>query len=219
MENITWFGHASFAFKDRISGNMIYYVDPYHLPDRDLGEADIIFITHAHQDHLSPQDISYLLKKETVVVATEDSLQTLNITQDKFPVEPNNSYEVKGFHFKTIPAYNLDPQRLQFHPKENHWVGYIFTINGVKIYHAGDTDYIPEMDKLKEENLDIAMIPMGGMYVMTPEEAVKAANAISAKKTIPMHYKSLLGEKTAESEELFKKGVVNSEVVIMDEYK
>jgi L-ascorbate metabolism protein UlaG (beta-lactamase superfamily) len=221
MENITWLGHASFSFLDLESENRIYYVDPFHLPqDTEMGsidKADIIFVTHAHQDHLSPPDISRLLKEDTVVVATEDSLETLLISQEKFPVTPNNEYEVKGFKFKTVPAYNLNPQRP--HKREYGWVGYIFTINGVKIYHAGDTDFIPEMEGLAKENLDIAMIPIGGTYVMTPEEAVKAANAIKAKKTIPMHYKGLLKEKTEEGEEILKKGVTESTVVIMEEFK
>lgn len=217
MENITWFGHSSFSFKDRESGNKIYYIDPFHLPDRDLGEADIIFITHAHPDHLSPQDISYLLKNDTVVIATSDSLATLNITQEKIAVTPNNEYIVKGFKFKTVPAYNINTTRP--HLKENGWVGYIFTINGLKVYHAGDTDYIPEMNDLKDENLDIAFLPIGGTYVMTPEEAIEAANAIAAKKTVPIHYKMLLGDKTKEGEETFKKGVTNSEVIFLEEFK
>ncbi len=221
MENITWFGHASFSFLDIQSGKKIYYVDPFHLPtDTSTGQvdkADIIFITHAHPDHLSPPDITILLKEDTVVVATEDSLKTLQISQEKFPVTPNNEYSVKDFSFKTVPAYNTNSSRP--HKKEYGWVGYIFSINGLKVYHAGDTDYIPEMDNLKSENLDIAFLPIGGTYVMTPDEAIEAANAISAKKTIPMHYKMLLGDKTKEGEELFKNGVTNSEVIFLEEFK
>ncbi len=221
MENIRWFGHASFSFVDLKSGGRIYYIDPFHMPkDTSTGpldKADIIFVTHAHHDHLSPADISMLLKDDTVVVATQDSLETLQISQEKFPVTPNNEYKVKDFSFKTIPAYNINPERP--HKKEYGWVGYMFSINGLKIYHAGDTDYIPEMDNLKSENLDIAFLPIGGTYVMTPEEAVEAANAISAKKTIPMHYKMLLGEKIKEGEELFKNGVSNSEVLFLEEFK
>lgn len=217
MEGITWFGHASFSFADQ-NGNRIYYVDPFHLPTgRNLEKADIIFVTHAHQDHLSPEDIRLLLKETTIVVATQDSLKTLEISQQKFPVVPNEEYVLKGFNFRTIPAYNTNPDRP--HKKEYGWVGYIFEINGLKIYHAGDTDYIPEMDLLKNENLDIALLPIGGTYVMMPQEAVEAANAIAAKKTVPMHYKMLLGDKTKEGEELFKKGVTKSEVVFLEELK
>lgn len=218
MENITWLGHASFSFVDNKTGMRVYYVDPFNLKHyTNLEKADIIFVTHAHQDHLSPEDISLLLKDTTIVVATADSLKTLEIKQQKFPVVPNKEYEIKGFKFHTIPAYNINPDRP--HKKEYGWVGFIFELNGLKIYHAGDTDYIPEMDSLKKEKLDIAMIPIGGTYVMTPEEAVIAANAIEAKITIPMHYKGLLREKTEEGEEIFKKGVTNSNVVILEELK
>ena len=218
MENITLFGHASFMFVDKQTGQKIYYVDPFQLPKNPpAGGADIVFITHAHQDHLSPQDISQILKNDTVVVATPDSLQTLNITQEKFPVTPNNSYEIKGFKFETVPAYNIKPERLNFHPHANNWVGYIFNLNGKKIYHAGDTDFIPEMREFKSLNLDVAILPMGGTYTMGVEETIEAANAIGAKITIPMHYKRLLGEKSAEAEEKLKKGVTNSQVLILQE--
>ena len=220
MENVTWLGHASFCFTDSQTGQKIYYVDPFNLPKNPpAGGADIIFITHAHYDHLSNTDISLILKPKTTVVATPDSLKTLNITQVKFPVEPNKSYEINGFKFDTVPAYNVVPERLSFHPKSNNWVGYIFNLNGLTIYHAGDTDFTAEMNTFDKLSIDIAMLPMGGTYTMNVEEAIEAANAIGAKKTIPMHYKSLLKEKACEAEEKLKKGVVNSEVVVLEELR
>lgn len=223
MENVTWLGHASFCFTDAATGQKIYYVDPFNLPknppDGGLEKADIIFVTHAHHDHLSPQDINLLLKQETVVVATPDSLKTLNITQVKLPVVPNKSYEIKGFKFDTVPAYNIKPNRLSFHPKSNNWVGYIFSLNNKKIYHAGDTDFIPEMRGLKNLNLDIAILPMGGTYTMGVEETIEAANAICAKVTVPMHYKGLLKEKAREAEEKLKSGVKSSEVLVLEELR
>lgn len=222
MENfsdITWFRHASFLFVDNQTGQKIYYIDPFQLPARNLEKADIVFVTHAHSDHLSEGDITQILKDDTVVVATPDSLQTLNVSVKKYPVEPNKKYDVRGFIFETVPAYNVNPQRLNFHPKSNNWVGYIFEINGRKIYHAGDTDFIPEMNTLNRLSIDIAMLPMGGTYTMTVEEAIIAANAISAKYTVPMHYKRLLGERSKEAEEKLKSGVKNSEVIILDELK
>ncbi|PIZ97811.1 MAG: Zn-dependent hydrolase, partial [Candidatus Levybacteria bacterium CG_4_10_14_0_2_um_filter_36_16] len=133
--------------------------------------------------------------------------------------EPNKSYEINGFKFDTVPAYNVVPERLSFHPKSNNWVGYIFNLNGLTIYHAGDTDFTAEMNTFDKLSIDIAMLPMGGTYTMNVEEAIEAANAIGAKKTIPMHYKSLLKEKACEAEEKLKKGVVNSEVVILEELR
>lgn len=219
MEEVRWLGHAGFMFVDKSSGQKIYYVDPFQIKDRSLEHADIIFVTHAHYDHLSSKDIDSLLKKETVVVATEDSLNTLNINQKKFPVEPNKSYEISGFKFETVPAYNIKPERLKYHPKENNWVGYIFTLNDKKIYHAGDTDFIPEMQNLASKNLDVAMLPIGGTYTMDVDDAINVANIICAKITIPMHYKTLLGNKAGKAEEKLKQGVTNSKVEILEELR
>ena len=216
MENITWFGNAGFSLTD-LNGNKIYFIDPLELRGRASEKADIIFITHAHQDHFSPKDIDELLKPGTIIVAPPDIVSQVSNPNQKIAVEPNKEYEVKGFKFWTFPAYNTHPDRLQFHPKTNNWVGYFFNINGKKIYHAGDTDYIPEMDGLAKWNIDITMLPIGGHYTMGPNEAAKAANAIGAKVTIPMHYKMQAGEKAQGYLEEFKKLVTNSEVKVLEE--
>ena len=217
MENIKWLGHASFEITDT-KGNKIYFIDPYQLPEGLEDKADLIFITHAHQDHLSLGDIDHILKETTIVVATPDSLETLKVSQgQKFAVDPNQKYDLDGIKFETVPAYNVDPDKQSFHPKSNNWVGYILNVNGMKIYHAGDCDFMPEMNSFKEKNLDIAMLPIGGHYTMDVDEAIQAANAIAAKTTIPMHYRGLLKEKSAEAEEKFKSGVTNSTVLILDE--
>jgi L-ascorbate metabolism protein UlaG (beta-lactamase superfamily) len=219
FEGINWFGHASFSFVDK-KGKRIYYIDPFDLKVKKLKEADIIFITHAHPDHFSPSDIAKILKDNTVVVATEDVLEKINIpNNNKIIVKPNQSYTIKDFSFATVPAYNNHPDKLNFHPKSNNWVGYIFALNGKMIYHAGDTDFIQEMKRLKSLNLDIAMIPIGGTYTMDVVEAAAAANAICAKITIPMHYRNLLREKTVDAEQKFKHLVTNSKVVILEELK
>lgn len=217
MKNITWFGHASFIFTDT-NGNKIYYVDPFDLTVTKLEKADLIFITHAHNDHFSPMDIEKIVKNETIIIAPPDILAKINRDEAlKQVVEPNKSYEVKGFKFQTIPAYNTHPDKLNFHPKSNNWVGYIFELNGKRIYHAGDTDFIEEMKELKNFKLDIAMLPIGGTYTMDVEEAAQAANAIAAKVTIPMHYRRLNPNNYQKLEENFKKLVFNSEVILLEE--
>jgi L-ascorbate metabolism protein UlaG (beta-lactamase superfamily) len=231
FDDVLWFGHASFSFVDK-NGNRIYYVDPFDLKAKSLQEADIVFITHAHYDHFSQIDIDKILKPETVVVATSDVLEKIDLDNErKIRVEPNKNYEIKparhasqgnaggGFKFSTIPAYNNHPNKLNFHPRANNWVGYVFELNGKKVYHAGDTDFIEEMKLLKNQSLDVAILPIGGTYTMDVIEAAAAANAICAKITIPMHYKSLLREKSEAAEKKFKKMVTNSKVVILEELK
>ena len=219
MENITWFGHASFSFKDA-NGNRIYYVDPFDLTAIKLEKADLVFITHAHQDHFSPVDLAKIVKDDTIIIAPPDILAKIDRRAElKQAIEPNKNYEVKGFRFQTIPAYNNNPEKLHFHPRENNWVGYIFELNGQKIYHAGDTDFIPEMKSLKDLNLDVAMLPIGGKYTMEVEEAAEAANAIAAKVTVPMHYRRLNSDNYQEIEAKFKSLVTNSKVEILEELK
>jgi len=218
VKDITWYGHASFKLLDKTTGNIIYYIDPFNFPTTiSLEPADLIFVTHAHADHLSPTDIKKILKDDTVIILPADSIDKLAISNRKVAVLPNQEYNVRDVKFQTIPAYNNKLQRIQAHPKENNWVGYIFSVNGGKVYHAGDTDFIDEMKTLADLYVDIAMLPIGGTYTMDVEEAIEAANAIGAKITIPMHYRRLLGGAYKEAEEKFKKGVTKSEVIILEE--
>ncbi len=218
LSDIRWFGHASFSFIDS-AGQKIYYIDPFTMPHPDtLEKADLVFITHAHPDHLSPQDLTPLLKEDTVVIAPIDCIESLSLSQEQqYPVQPHEEHIVKGIEFITTPAYNTQKERLSVHPKAKNWVGYVITINGKKLYHAGDTDIIPEMETLKSLHIDVAMLPIGGTYTMDATQAAQAANMICAKVTVPMHYKRLLGEKTQEAQETFKKLVTQSQVVFMEE--
>ena len=218
LQQVTWLGHASFCFIDELTGNRIYYADPFSLTQQQLPKADLLFITHAHPDHLSQDDIKKVTKEDTIIIAPQNCLDKIQ-WEKLLPqaVSPNNSYLINDFSFSTIPAYNIKPDRLQFHPIDNHWVGYIFNLNGKKIYHAGDTDFIPEMRELANEHLDVALLPIGGTYTMDVAEAIEAANVIQAAYTVPMHYKRLLGDKATITEELFKKGVTKSQVRILQE--
>jgi L-ascorbate metabolism protein UlaG (beta-lactamase superfamily) len=215
LDSIEWFGHASFVFNDEVSGNKVYYVDPFELKDSSKGQADIIFITHAHADHCNLDAVKKVLKPDTVLVSPTDCKDNLALENEFLLVEPNREYEVKGFKFKTVPAYNIKPDRLKYHPKENNWVGYIFNLNNKLVYHAGDTDFIDDMKNLGK--LDVAMLPIGGTYTMDVDEAIEAANAIAAETTVPIHYRRLLKDASSSAEEKFKTSVTNSKVVILEE--
>ncbi len=163
-------------------------------------------------------DLERGLKEDTVIVAPPDILEKIELPENrKLEVSPLKNYEIKGFKFQTVPAYNNHPDKLNFHPKANNWVGYIFMLNSKKIYHAGDTDFIPEMKRLRDLNLDVAMLPMDGHYTMSVEEAAGAANEIAAKITIPMHYRRQNPDNYQGLEEKFKQLVTNSEVLVLEE--
>lgn len=185
MENIHWLGHSSF----KITGEKTVYIDPFKIKDA-KHDADVVLITHGHYDHCNKEDIIKVVNKNTVVAMTADCQSTIGRVEVKqvVLVEPNKQYNVSGLNIETIPAYNLDKP---YHPKENEWVGYILTINGKRIYHAGDTDNIPEMVSLK--NIDVALVPVSGIYVMTPEEAAAAVNIFKPKVAVPIHWGTIVG--------------------------
>ncbi|MBI4438849.1 MBL fold metallo-hydrolase [Candidatus Woesearchaeota archaeon] len=209
---LTWFGHATVMLEDDSTGQRVYYVDPFDFRGRPAKKADIVLITHAHFDHCSRQDLAKIATPETKIFAPKGCSQELGMNTET--VEPNKSYSHNGFMFRTVPAYNIHPSRLSFHPKTNNWVGYIIHANRKTIYHAGDTDHIQEMNNLGK--LDAAMLPIGGTYTMDIQEAISAANAIRAEVSIPIHYRRLLGDSSQEAEKRFIAGV-KGKAVILDE--
>jgi L-ascorbate metabolism protein UlaG (beta-lactamase superfamily) len=180
LETIKWLGHATFQIKD----DKIIYIDPWKLQGTEE-EADIILITHDHYDHCVPEDVAKIQGEKTVVVTTADCAQKL--TGDVRIISPGQSMTVEGVEVEAVPAYNLDKD---FHPQTNGWVGFIITIGGRRIYHAGDTDLTPELGQVQA---DIVLLPVGGTYTMTAEEAAQAADAIGPSYAIPMHYGTIVG--------------------------
>jgi L-ascorbate metabolism protein UlaG (beta-lactamase superfamily) len=181
LENIHWLGHDTF----KIVGEKVIYTDPFKIKKKD--KADIILITHEHYDHCSPEDVKLIQGAKTVIVTTSDCAKKL-AGKIKI-VKPGDKINIEGLELEAVPSYNTNKQ---FHTKDKGWVGYIFTVKGKRIYLAGDTDYIPEMKNFK---VDIAFLPVSGIYVMTAEEAIKAAFDIKPKIAIPMHYGSIVGSK------------------------
>jgi L-ascorbate metabolism protein UlaG (beta-lactamase superfamily) len=115
--------------------------------------------------------------------------------QEKKFISPTSNLEVKSVTIETIPAYNINKFREPgkvFHPKADGRVGYIVTLDGVRFFHAGDTDATPEMKSL---SVDVAFVPVSGTYVMTAEEAASAIRAMKVKVAIPMHWGSIVGSK------------------------
>ena len=180
LDNIKWLGHSGF----KITGSKTVYIDPFKINDDE--PADIIIATHEHFDHLSVEDIKKIKTGDTVIITTKDCFS--KVSGNVRTIDIGQTLEVDGIKIEAVPAYNLNKE---FHPKHNKWMGVVLTIDERRIYHAGDTDNIPEMSNLK--NIDIALLPVSGTYVMTAEEAANAANMIKPKVAIPMHYGSIVG--------------------------
>ena len=196
LERIHWLGHDAF----RIDGPPTIYIDPYEL-DEGNPKADLILISHDHHDHCSPEDVDQIRDEETVIVTISSAVEKLS--GDIRVVEPGSSLIVKGVDVEAVPAYNVNKFRSPgepFHPKEAGHVGFVITMDDKRIYHAGDTDHIPEMGDL--QGIDIALLPVSGKYVMTAEEAVGAAETIRPQVAIPMHVGRGIG--SLEAAETFK---------------
>ena len=174
---ITWLGHASVLVTDGASN---IYFDPWNLSGS-LPPADIILVTHEHHDHYSEPDIRMISKPGMKVVAPMKMALVTDI------VKPGEKVLINGIEITAVPAYNIGKV---FHPRSNGWAGFILTMDGKKIYHAGDTDRIPEMMDIKT---DIAFMPSGGTYTMTSKEAALAANDVGAKVAIPIHWGDVVG--------------------------
>ncbi len=179
-KKITWLGHDGF----RIDAGKTVYFDPYQITGGP--EADLILISHEHFDHCSPEDVAKIQGPKTVIVTEKDSAKKLE--GDVRVMAPGQSLTVEDVKIKALPSYNTDKD---FHPKDNDWLGFVVEMEGVRIYHAGDSDFIPEM---RELDVDIALLPVSGTYVMTDEQAVEAALAIKPKLAIPMHYGAIVGD-------------------------
>jgi len=187
---ISWLGHDSFKIKN---GKTVI-IDPFKIrPTTD--KADILLISHEHFDHFSLDDIKKVVNENTTIVtipAVKKELSSLKVKEVKV-VKPGDKLNLGEVSIEVVPAYNLNKFREPgkvFHPKEDGKAGFIIGIKGVRVYHAGDTDIIPEMKGLKP---DVALLPVSGTYVMTAEEAAQAAKIMEPKLAIPMHYGAIVG--------------------------
>ncbi|MEA2479862.1 MAG: hypothetical protein QOJ07_1784 [Thermoleophilaceae bacterium] len=191
LESVTWLGHSGFRIR---AGRAHVYIDPYRVDDN-APKADVILITHGHYDHFSPQDVEKLSHEGTwliapPVVAERVAGQVVSIAPGQV-VEPEG---VRGIDVRAIAAYNTskrDAEGRPFHAREAGGVGYDLRVRGERLYHAGDTDVIPEMDEVA--GVDVALLPVSGVYVMTSGEAAEAARRIAPKVAVPMHWGEHIG--------------------------
>jgi L-ascorbate metabolism protein UlaG (beta-lactamase superfamily) len=191
LDSLEWLGHSGFRID--VGGGATIYIDPYRAPEGP--QADLILVTHGHYDHFSPQDVERLQKSTTEVIAPAAVAERLSGRVRSIAageeIDPEN---VRGVSVRAVAAYNTskrDKDGRVFHPREAGGVGFDLNVRGERLYHAGDTDVIPEMDSVA--GVDIALLPVSGTYVMTAGEAAEAARRIQPRVAVPMHWGELLG--------------------------
>ncbi len=193
------------GFRIEAPGKTIY-IDPIAV--NDPKPADYIFITHSHGDHLSLPDIKKLSDKKTLIICPKTAAAQISGFSVK-EVKPGDRLMLNGIKCEAVASYNIKTGALGMvaHPASDMNVGYIITINGTRIYHAGDTDFIPEMKEIKD--ITIALVPIdGGSLTMSTEEAAGFINTLRPKIAVPMHY--LMGTNNTE---IFK-NLVNKDIQV-----
>lgn len=180
INQIHWLGHASF----RIEGDLHIYIDPFRILD-DNPPADVILITHEHYDHCSPVDIEKLLKPSTRIISNQ---AVADLLRDEIPgiqvLRQWQSLNVGRVNIKAVPAYTFD----DYHPPRRGDLGFVVSMNFHDIYYAGDTDFIPDMQRI---GCDIAILPVSAKEgLMTIDNARRVVESVRPAQVIPSHYDS-----------------------------
>ncbi|MHB8835589.1 MAG: MBL fold metallo-hydrolase [Candidatus Methylomirabilia bacterium] len=181
---ITFLGHGSLILS---AGGAVVHVDPYSkVADyATLPKADVILITHEHQDHLDPAALQAISKESTHVIASPAAAEQV---KSAAAMENGARAAAAGIAIEAVPAYNIKHERspgVPFHPR-GRGNGYVVTLAGLRVYVAGDTENIPEMTLLA--GVEVAFLPMNLPYTMTPEMAADAARMIGPKILYPYHF-------------------------------
>lgn len=181
----------------RIQGarGTVVYLDPFSLTDAEAAhDADYVLITHAHYDHLSPDDYARVASEGTVLVAPASmagDVEGLPAAERRL-VAAGERLELPGLSVEAVPAYNVEPERLGMHPKANGWLGYVISLDGepTRYYVSGDTDQNPDNEAV---SCDVALVPIGGTYTCDPRQAAAFVNALRPRAVVPTHYGSIVG--------------------------
>ncbi len=212
---VQFLGHA--AFRLGTDSGLNLYFDPWKLSDGPP-QADVILVSHDHYDHCSHEDIVKLRGEDTVIVGPSPVQQAL--AKNGLGVEvvnPGESAELGGLRIRAVAAYNTNKFRspgVPFHPQSSGYAGFVVEDNGFRIYHAGDTDIIPE-DVERDGSIDLAFVPVSGRYVMTASEAAEQIGNRPFRYVVPMHYGAIVGSR--EDAEAFRDSVKTHVVILAED--
>ncbi|MDE6851040.1 MAG: MBL fold metallo-hydrolase [Lachnospiraceae bacterium] len=193
LENISVLFHSSICIHTE---NQVIYFDPYDISGENH-DADLIFITHNHFDHFSPEDIRKIVKQDTCLVLPE-RINKKVLEKAGLPTEhciwmgAGQTRQIGGLQVETVAAYNIHKP---FHLRKAGWLGYLIIVDDVRIFVAGDTDHHSENEQVIT---DIALVPIGGMFTMNARQAADYINTIHPQVAIPIHYGKVAGKRSDE---------------------
>ncbi len=190
MVKLRYLGHSAFTIYD---GKRTVIIDPFLTGNSDAPfrardiEADLILVTHAHNDHLG--DAIEMSKRLNSPILTSFELGMYCESQGAKVINAHIGGKFK-FDFGSVKLF---PALHSSSLDDIHALGtalsFMVSIGGKNLYHAGDTALFGDMALISEQyDIDVAMLPIGGLYTMDGEDAVRAEKLLRAKKVIPMHY-------------------------------
>ena len=194
----------------RINSEKTIYIDPANLSEESTKKkADLILLTHSHDDHFSIETLEKLVKPTTIIVCPTDCEESLiheHFEFNIYVIKPSERIKLNRVKIDAVPAYSSSA-----HPNSAGWVGYVIELNGFRIYHSGDSGLTPEMSSLK--NIDIAFVTVREPYMMSPKEVIQSINEFKPKIIIPIHW---IEEEKKDIDYIIKNAPESTKVIILE---
>lgn len=175
---VKWHGHASFELE---SGGVVVHVDPRVFRGTPK-KADLVLVTHDHESHFDVNGIRAVAKPDAVLAGPENALDDVFGHASLRPVAPGDVFSHERLTIHVTHAFHPEGD---YH-RQGEGVGYVVEAEGTRLYHAGDTGIHHGMHFL--EDIDVALVPIGGLFNLSMHEAVSATKLINPEIVVPMHY-------------------------------